>query len=175
MPSIPSDCVPVGRIAGLFGVRGELKCDPTSSGRSLFTPGAVFHAQLATGAVCDITLESVREHKARLLIRIASVTSPDDAQTYAGALLIAQRSRITLAPGEYLDRDLEGCTLQDEGGSILGVVDRVEHYPGSDMLVVNGKLVPMVREFIRRIEPGAKRIVVALPPGLLDEENAERG
>jgi ribosomal 30S subunit maturation factor RimM len=56
---------------------------------------------------------------------------------------------------------------------MLGLVTAVEHYPSSDMLVVNGKLVPMVGEFIKSIDTGAKRITVSLPAGLLDDESAD--
>ena len=162
--------MPVGRIAGIFGVHGELKCDPASSGRSLFEPGAQFELRSAQGAAQQVTLESVREHKGRLLVRFSGVSDPDDAQSFSGSTLFAERSRIELDPGEYLDRDLAGCVLADEAGNVLGTVERVEHYPASDMLVVNGRFVPMVAAFIRSIDTAAKRIVVDVPPGLLSDE-----
>ncbi len=46
--------------------------------------------------------------------------------------------RIALAPGEYLDDDLVGCDVEDAVGTRYGAVERVEHYPSSDMLVVGG-------------------------------------
>jgi 16S rRNA processing protein RimM len=167
MPSTPNE-LPVGRIAGIFGIQGELKCDPTSAGRTLFVPGAHFKLQLAAGASQDVQLSSVREHKNRLLVRLRGVDSANDVEKYVGATFYADRDRITLEPGEHLDRDLEGCVLFDESGRTLGAVMRVEHYPSSDMLVVNGQLVPMVSAFIKSIDTAAKRIVVDLPPGLLD-------
>jgi ribosomal 30S subunit maturation factor RimM len=52
---------------------------------------------------------------------------------------------------------------------LYGTVERVEHYPASDMLIVGGKMLPMVKAFIRSIDPTSHSIVVAdLPPGLLD-------
>jgi 16S rRNA processing protein RimM len=158
----------VGRIAGVFGVRGELKCDPTSAGRTLFSPGESLRLQLADGSSQNVRLVSVREHKNRLLIRLPGIESADEAQRCAGATFYAQRGRIVLGPGEYLDRDLAGCVLYDVSGKRLGTVTGVDHYPSSDMLVVEGKLVPMVSQFIASIDVGAKRIVVELPEGLLD-------
>lgn len=173
MPSTPNDELPVGRIAGIFGIHGELKCDPTSAGRTLFSAGERFRLQMPQGESRDVQLASVREHKGRFLIRLAGVDSANDAQTYAGATFYAARERITLEPGEHLDRDLLGCELYDESGNALGKVQRVEHYPSSDMLIVKGSMVPMVSAFIKRIDTTAKRIVVDLPVGLLDSENAE--
>jgi 16S rRNA processing protein RimM len=172
MPS--SNELPVGRIAGLFGIRGELKCDPTSAGRTLFYPHARFRLILAGGNSEDVEIASVREHKGRLLIRLAGVVTANEAERFAGATFYADRSRIELERGEYLDADLRGCVLVDTAGRRLGAVSDVQHYPSSDMLVVNGRLVPMVREFIKSIDIQAKRIVVELPAGLLDDK-AENG
>lgn len=170
-----SEELPVGRIAGAFGIQGELKCDPSSAGRSLFSRGARLRLQLAGGDSREVEIAGIREHKNRFLIRLAGVESANEAQTYAGATFYATRDRIVLEPGEYLDRDLTGCVLYDKSGAALGTVNRVEHYPSSDMLIVEGKMVPMIKQFIRSIDTAGKRIVADLPAGLLDEENAERG
>jgi 16S rRNA processing protein RimM len=168
-----SNELPVGRIAGVFGIRGELKCDPTSAGRTLFSAPARFRLTLAGGASEDVEIAAVREHKGRLLLRLHGVESANDAQRYVGATFYADRDRIQLEAGEYLDADLIGCTLLDVRGATLGRVTAIEHYPSSDMLVVSGKLVPMIKEFVKSIDIEAKAIVADLPPGLLDE-NSER-
>jgi len=166
--------LPVGRIAGIFGIRGELKCDPTSAGRMLFSTGASMRLALTDGSSHDIVLAAVREHKGRLLIRLRGIETANDAQGFVGATFYAPRDRIELESGEYLDVDLIGCALIDSSGKMLGTVSAVEHFPSSDMLIVNGKMVPMVGAFIKSIDAGAKRIVAELPLGLLDDENAEQ-
>lgn len=119
---------------------------------------------------------SVREHQGRLLVRLAGVEDADAAAAFVGARFYARRDQIELAPGEYLDRELIGCTLVDEHGAVLGTVERVEHYPASDMLVVGGQLVPMIHQFIRDIDVAARRVHVGnLPEGLLDPARAEEG
>lgn len=166
--------LPVGRIAGLFGIRGELKCDPSNAGRTLFSAGAQFLCALANGTQEDVTLASVREHKGRLLVTFAGVPDATAAERFAGATLLADERDIELEPGEYLDRDLTGCVLFDPSGNELGTVQRVEHYPASDMLVVRNHMVPMIKEFICNVDIAKKRIDVDLPPGLIDETEAER-
>lgn len=169
-----SNELPVGRIAGIFGIQGELKCDPTSAGRTLFSRGAHFRAQLANGVSREVTIATIREHKGRFLIRLDGVESANAAEEYAGATFYAGAERIILEPGEYLDRDLIGCELHDEHGKALGTVTAVDHFPSSDMLIVRGKMVPMIKEFIRSINTTGKRIDVTLPLGLLEDEEAER-
>lgn len=170
-----SDELPVGRIAGIFGIQGELKCDPTSAGRTLFSPGENLRARLPDGTWQEIEISAVREHKNRLLIRLPGVESANAAERYAGATFYAHRDRIVLEPGEFLDRDLIGCQLCDSGGKVLGTVAAVEHYPSSDMLVVGGKLVPLIHQFIKSIDTASKRIVADLPLGLLDDSESLQG
>jgi 16S rRNA processing protein RimM len=161
----------VGRIAGLFGLHGELKCDPSSTGRTVFSRGSQLRCERDSGSQM-VTLASVREHKGRLLIRFEGIDSATAATAYSGSTLYAERERLDVGPGEYLDVDLVGCALETESGAPLGTVERVDHFPASDMLVVGGKMVPMVGAFIRAIDMERKRIVVSLPPGLLDDDAA---
>lgn len=134
----------------------------------LFSAAASFEAKLADASERTITLGSVREHKGRFLITIDGVETANDAERFAGATLYADASRIELEDGEFLDRDLVGCVLEDRDGRSIGTVQRVEHYPSSDMLIVRGQMVPMVGAFIKSIDVASKRIVADLPDGLLE-------
>ncbi|HUA09836.1 MAG TPA: ribosome maturation factor RimM [Candidatus Acidoferrales bacterium] len=166
-PPATANELPVGRIAGLFGIRGELKCDPTSAGRAVFSAGA--RLLLDTGE--SVTIESVREHKGRLLVRLEQAVDATSAQRFVGLTLFAPREELDVEPGEYLDIDLVGCDVVGANAKRYGRVQRVEHYPASDMLVVGGRLLPMVRAFIRSIDLEKKEIVVDdLPEGLLEGE-----
>ncbi len=111
---------------------------------------------------------SVREHKGRLLLTIEGIEDADAAGALAGADFLAPREQLDIADGEYLDDDLVGCELLDTAGTSIGRVSRVEHFPSSDMLIVNGKMIPLVHAFIRSIDVGARRIVADLPDGLFD-------
>jgi 16S rRNA processing protein RimM len=164
--TLPLTDHPIGRIAGLFGLRGELKCDPTSAGRAVFSVGAVLRCNDE-----NVTIASVREHKGRLLITLEGVPDATAAEKYVGATFYASRDELDVGEDEYLDTDLLGCEVRDASGKSYGVVQRVEHYPASDMLVVNGRLLPMVRAFIHGIDTTKKEIVVDdLPIGLLEGE-----
>jgi len=102
------------------------------------------------------------------LISIEGIEDATSAQGYAGALLTTRRDAIALEPGEYLDDDLIGCELRGVDGRDYGVVDRVEHFPASDMLVVKGKMVPMVRAIVVEIALHRQTILIDPPAGLLD-------
>jgi 16S rRNA processing protein RimM len=163
--------LPIGRIAGSFGLRGELKCDPTSAGRTLFIPDAVLRCENEGGSR-DVRLAGVREHKGRLLLRLDGIESANDADALQGATFFAPREALDIGPDEYLDIDVVGCELLAPDGATLGRVSAVRHYPASDMLIVGGKMVPLVAAFVREMDVAHKRIVMELPPGLLDDDEA---
>jgi 16S rRNA processing protein RimM len=157
----------VGRIAGVFGLRGELKCDPTPAGRTVFAPGAQLQCRRGEENSA-VRVETVRPHGGRLLVRFDGVGDAGAAAGFAGGVLFAPRAGLDVRPGEYLDADLVGCAVHGIDGTLYGEVERVEHYPSSDMLVVGGRMIPMVRAIVAGVEPQRKRIVIDPPAGLLD-------
>lgn len=110
----------------------------------------------------------MRPHKGRFLIAFEGVDDAQAAESFMGAVLYAARERIPLSPGEFFDEDLVGCAVVGGSGEAYGQVERVEHYPASDMLVVRGRLIPMVAAIVRDIDTRARRIVIDPPAGLLD-------
>ncbi|MGC9991716.1 MAG: ribosome maturation factor RimM [Candidatus Cybelea sp.] len=162
-----TDEIIIGRIAGIFGLRGELKCDPTSAGRILFSEGTVLRCESKESSL-PIRLTQIRPHKGRLLIRIEGVDDADAASAFAGAVLYAPRQDVVLNEGEYFDADLVGCDVRGIDDTLYGTVERVEHYPAGDMLVVAGHLVPMVRAIVCEIDLDRRRILIDPPAGLLE-------
>lgn len=144
-----------------------MKCDPTTAGRIVFSPGAVLRCERGT-ASSVLRIVGVREHQARLLLRAEGVDDADVAKSYAGAVLYAPRGRLDVADGEYLDADLVGCRVRGVDGTDYGTVDAVEHYPASDMLVVAGTMVPMVQAYVREIDLTRRHILIEPPAGLFD-------
>jgi 16S rRNA processing protein RimM len=165
--------VPVAVIEGVFGLRGELKCRPSSAGEALLEPGTSFW--LDDRGVERVELCGVRRHRGRLLVRFEGVEDAGGAARFGGRQLHVPRAAVPLEDGEFLDEDLIGLRLIDAAGRELGCVAAVEHYPAGDYFVVGPEkaLVPMVRAFIGAIDLAAGTIAVSLPQGLLDPSLAE--
>lgn len=144
-----------------------MKCDPTTSGRILFQVGAELRGERA-GTSFSLRVTAVRAHKGRLLIRAEAIEDADAARALNGAVLYAPRERLDVGTGEFLDADLVGCRVAGVDGTDYGVVAAVEHFPSSDMLVVNATLVPMVAAIVREIDLGARRVVIDPPAGLFE-------
>ncbi len=166
--------VVVGRIAGAFGVRGELKCDPTSAGRTAILAGSALRCECG-GETRAIRVTESRPHKNRLLLRIDGIDDAAAAAELCGAVLYAPRAEIALAEGEYLDDDLLGCAVVGRDGTSYGAVEGVEHFPASDMLVVRGGMVPMVEAIVAEIDLSRRTIVIDPPAGLLEPPGPAAG
>jgi 16S rRNA processing protein RimM len=170
------DLVGAGRLGAVSGVRGELSCVPTRVGEDAIVAGARLVLDEPVIGRGVVVVASVRRHRGRLFVTFDGVKSADDARPFVGRSVLIARDDVVLREGEYLDDDLIGLTLVDESGTAVGKVSGVRHFPAQDCLVVGarGALVPMVREFIGKIDPAQGRIVVTLPDGLLDDSLAEK-
>jgi 16S rRNA processing protein RimM len=171
----PSD-LNAGRIVGTFGLRGECKVDASRIGADALGPGLAVRARLPDGAQRELQIASVRLHKGRPLVRFSGYDDATAAEALVGGVLQLERAAVALHDGEFLDADLVGCTLVDAAGTPLGEVVAVEHYPSQDMLVIGERraLVPLVRAFVKAVDITRKRIEVDVPPGLLDDRQADR-
>lgn len=171
-----------GRVAGVFGLRGELKVAASRIGDDALHDGMDVRAVLADGTPRALRIRSLRRHQGRPLVAFDGIEDANAAQALVGATLAIGRDTVELAKDEYFDEDLVGCALVDANGTELGRVGAVEHYPAQDVLLValpharDGApraIVPLVRAFIKRVDVRAKRITAELPAGLLDGGEAE--
>jgi 16S rRNA processing protein RimM len=171
-------------VAGVFGLRGELKVAPSRIGEDALAAGIDVRAVLADGTSRALHVRALRRHQGRPLLAFDGVDDADAAQALVGAALFVDRDVVALGEGEYFDDDLVGCALVDVGGAVLGEVVAVEHYPAQDVLLIGRApfdklrtgcaMVPLVRAFVRGIDVGARRIIVDLPTGLLDPREADQ-
>jgi 16S rRNA processing protein RimM len=160
-------------VAGVFGLRGELKIVASRIGDDALAEGLQVRAHLPDGTSRALRIRSLRRHQGRPLLAFDGIDDANAAQTLVGATLAIDRASVRLARGEYFDDDLVGCALVDADGVVLGKVRAVEHYPAQDVLLVGRAIVPLVRAFVKKVDVAAKQIVVDVPPGLLNDAEAE--
>jgi 16S rRNA processing protein RimM len=161
----------LGRVVGIFGVRGELKILATSIGADALNVGLATTLRFPDGRQALVAaLDRIRPHKRTFVAKIAGIDTADGAQALIDATIWARRDAVALSDDEYFDEDLIGCRLV-EGERTLGVVVAIHHYPAQDVLELEGgRLVPMVSAFVREIDLNARIVRVELPEGLVEGE-----
>jgi 16S rRNA processing protein RimM len=167
----------VGIVVRAHGLRGELAVDVhTDSPGERFVPGSVLAARRANGEpVGELTVESVRTHSGRLLVRFVEAPDRTAAEELRGTrLLIAADALPPLEdPDEFHAHQLEGLRAELEDGTVVGTVREVVHGPGGELLVVArpdlpDALVPFVRAIVPVVDLDGGRLVLTPPEGLLD-------
>ena len=103
--------------------------------------------------------------EARPILRLVGVSDRRAAEALRGAALLVDRSDApALGDEEWYAEDLEGCAVVD-GARSLGRVRRLVALPSCEALEVERPgapdlLVPLVREAVRSVDAGRRRIEV---------------
>ncbi|MBB4853620.1 16S rRNA processing protein RimM [Mycobacteroides chelonae] len=167
----------VGRIAKAHGVTGELSVEiRTDDPDERFAIGSVLTGRLPRGAGNrEFTVESVREHSGRLLVRFVGVSDRDAADALRGTLFTVDAADLPPIddPDEFYDHQLEGLAVRTVDGTVVGTVAEVLHTPGGELLSVRGAerreiLVPFVSAIVTSISLVDKVVEIDPPEGLLD-------
>lgn len=162
---MPDDIV-VGRILGVFGVRGEVKLaapDP-----SALRAGLAITLRDEHGVESTSVIESIRPHKTFLVARLRGSADADAARLLQGATVAMARRDLPALPSHaYRRADLVGMQVVDAQRGALGLVVETRRYPACDMLVVGPEklLVPMLHAYGIEVDKNAGEIRVDLPPG----------
>jgi 16S rRNA processing protein RimM len=163
----------VGRIARAHGIRGQVIVNPeTDFAHDRFRPGAEMFLQ-RDGRVEPVTLTTVRFQQDRPVIGLAGVADMNAASALAGAELRVPVGELAVLPdGSFYRHDLIGCRVETPDGDPIGTVVDVEGtIEGSRLVLESARgevLIPLVADFCPTIDVVQKRIVAALPEGLVD-------
>ncbi|MFY1695173.1 MULTISPECIES: ribosome maturation factor RimM [unclassified Solwaraspora] len=154
--------------------------DPSSAADGTTADGTVVDGSVPDAAVrfevpSRLTIESVRWHQGRPLVRFAGVDDRDVAEALRGVLLCVDSAEVDDPddPDEFRDHQLVGLTAVAPDGQTLGQVTRIDHAPASDLLVLRrpdgrSALVPFVRSIVPEVDLSGGRVVVDAPAGLFD-------
>ncbi len=169
----------VGRVAKAHGITGELVVDVrTDDPDARFVRGNTLRARASRGgAERTYTVESVRAHAGRLLVRLAGIADRDSADALRGTLFLVDSGELPpiSEPDEFYDHQLEGLRVRTVAGVDVGTVAEVLHTAGGELLSVKTPegaevLVPFVAALVPSVSLADGVIEIDPPDGLLDLE-----
>jgi 16S rRNA processing protein RimM len=167
------------------GRHGEVAADILTDFPERFAERTRLFALDEQGTRRELHLEGVWPHKQRVVLKFAGVDSISDAEALVGCeIQIPAAERAALEQGAAYVADLIGCEVVVTGAALnegeakadasrsIGTVGDVQFGAGEAPLLVirHGKrelLIPLASEYIRRMDPSAKRIEMQLPEGML--------
>lgn len=137
----------LGRVLGAFGVRGEIKLQSfTDPPMALlkYQPWLMVHA----GAESELSGATGRDTAKGVVARFPGIEDRDAAEALRGAEVWVPRSRLPAPkPGDYYWVDLEGMTVENREGIVLGTVSHLFDTAANDVIVVTGereRLLPFI-------------------------------
>ncbi|MCX7643309.1 MAG: ribosome maturation factor RimM [Armatimonadetes bacterium] len=163
---------PIGVIVATHGLKGAVKVRPLhGAADQLFTVGSEMCAVLPSGRRQKLTIQTCYAKGSTWIVKFAEIEHIDLAENYVGLQLAVHKDwKPKLKKGEFLLSELLGMTVVTEEGEVVGEVVEVMESPAHDLLVTDRGLIPMRREFIKKVDRKKRQIVVNLPKGLLSEE-----
>jgi 16S rRNA processing protein RimM len=138
----------VGRILGLYGVKGWLRVQAyTSPAQNIlkYQPW-----QISNGQCWELhRLEQGKMHGKGLVIKLAGLDDRDQAATFLQRDIAIDRVQLPPLQGDsYYWTDLEGLRVVTSAGQLLGRLDYLFETGANDVMVVKGDrehLIPWVR------------------------------
>lgn len=168
-----SDLLAIGQVVKTKGVKGKVKAitfsgrgDALKAGKNLFVQ--------EEGKFKRLTPILVQPEPGGFCLKFKEVRTVEEAQALVGSSLLVEKESLPALPqGEYYWFQLLGLSVLTEGGRVLGKIEEVMPVGPHDILVVRKEkgecLIPAVDSMVTKIDLEKGIMVVALPPGLLEE------
>jgi len=155
--------VTLGRIVGVFGVRGWVKVESETRPRENILGYRHWHLA-RDGAEWQVDVLEGRPQGKGLVARLAGVDDRNQAEALVGAEIgIAADELPRAGPDEYYWSSLEGLTVVNAAGIELGCVAHLFETGANDVMVVRGErehLIPFIRDVVQEVNLDEGRIRV---------------
>ena len=160
MPDAP---IIVGRISGLFGVRGEVRVFDYSRHRGDilgYDPWLLRHDD----GWREVFVLEGRPHKDTVVVQLEGCHDRESARELIDTEIAIRPEQLSkLDNGEYYWHQLEGMMVTNVAGDDLGIVKRIIETGANDVLVVQGKreqLIPYTPDTIVQVDLSTGQIRV---------------
>jgi 16S rRNA processing protein RimM len=167
----PAGLVHVGKVAKPHGIRGEVKIYCLSGQPDNFADYPRLVLIDEDGRQRHWAVKKCRSQGNFAVVVLDGVSDRNGAEELIGSeVWVADEYLAPLAADEFYWHDVMGAEVVDREGHTLGILTSLMATGGDELMVVRQDedevLIPSRPEFI--VEIGPERIIVDLPPGLLD-------
>lgn len=168
------ELVCVGKIVKIRGTKGEVEVDLLGgTALSLPEPLRVF-LEKTEGAVAEpFDVIGRKRVGKRLALELEGVDAPESARKLIGYSVMVGASILPALPeGQYYHYQIVGLEVVTGDGAPLGRIEEILETGSNDVYAVNSGddeiLIPATDNVVKEIDLDSGRIVVELPPGLVD-------
>ncbi len=166
--------IPVGRVVGAHGVRGDMRVVPYGESLGGRRGGDVVAVGESGGQSRLVTIREVRQGKQYLIISTEEIAQRETAEQLRGKEVFLPED--LLAPrgeGEFFAYQLIGLAVRTRDGDRVGVLEAIFSTAAHDLYVVrNGKrevLIPAVEDIVLEVNLRDGYVIVDPPNGLMGD------
>ncbi len=158
------EMIVLGRVSGIYGVKGWLRIFSHTSPRSNILNYPDWYLRQA-GHWVKHEVQSGRVHGKGVVVQLKGCDDRDQAARLLQTEIAIPREQLPdLQPDEFYWRDLEGLKVQTTGGLDLGVIDHLFETGANDVVVVKGereRLIPYLwQDVIQSVDLKAGVMIV---------------
>ena len=167
--------VPVGKIVGAHGVKGNIKVYSYAESLSVFNPGSLILLINPKGFEKSYKIKWVKPHGRLTLLSLKGVENRNSVETLIGSVFFIERANFPeLEDGSYYWVDIIGISVFTTHDEYIGLVESIIPTGSNDVFVVrnpnkahdNETLIPAIESVILEIDLKLKTMRVDLPQGL---------
>jgi 16S rRNA processing protein RimM len=137
----------LGRVSGIFGVKGWLKVQSYTEPHDNIVGFGAWTLRM-NGVDRAFEVEDGHSHAGSVVAKLHGVDDRDQARDCVGADIVVLREKLpAAASGELYWTDLEGLEVRTTQGLVLGKVDHLLATGANDVLVLDStprRLIPFV-------------------------------
>lgn len=169
----PDELIPVGKIIGTHGIRGQMKLHSYSGNADSLSAAKSVTLKSPAGTLRELQISCFKANAGKFIIGIQDVDDINLVQPFVGSEVCLKRGQLPgLEEDEYYWSDLIGLQVVTDDGTLLGTVADIFETGSSDIYVVRNAereyLIPAIADVIKAVDPAAGRIVITPLDGLLD-------
>lgn len=167
--------LPVGKIVGAHGVKGNLKVHSYAESVSVFKPGRLILVIHAGKIEKHFAINWAKPHGKSILLSFKGIEDRNTAETLIGAELFIERTDLPeLEDGVYYWVDIIGLSVFTTDNQYIGRVESIMPTGGNDVYIVKNQikdehteiLIPAIESVVLEIDFENKTMRVELPEGL---------
>ena len=157
----------LGRVSGVFGVKGWLKVQSYTEPRDNIVGFGAWTLRM-NGVDRAFDVEDGHSHGGSVVAKLQDIDDRDRARDLVGADIVVPRERLPATEaGEFYWTDLEGLEVRTTTGMVLGKVDHLLATGGNDVLVLDStpaRLIPFIDGVVKEVDLEQGLIVVDWAP-----------
>jgi 16S rRNA processing protein RimM len=164
----------IGKIVKTRGLKGELKVQSLTDFPHQFAD--LEYILLRKGKFKkSLKIQQVKFQGNFIYLNLSGINSQEQALIFVGCdIYIENMQMIALPPDYFRFEQIKDFQIVSLSGENIGTLQDIEHFPASDMLVIDGNgkeiLIPFVKELVPEVNLADKVIKIVDMPSLWREE-----